>query len=166
MCDRGAHARPRGAATARPHTGSVRQPAIFVTGGWHTARTGAAAMSACGLPSRSRVLVVDDDDRIRTVAALLLERAGHDVLTASTPREAMALLDSAAGVRVVVTDIVMPEMTGYDFAREVRRAHPLVRFVYMSGYANDQFREPVDDPYVVKPFATGALVAAVAAALR
>jgi two-component system, cell cycle sensor histidine kinase and response regulator CckA len=113
---------------------------------------------------KETVLVVDDDDAIRSLAAMLLRRAGHNVLTASTPGEAIAILATRV-VAVVVTDVVLPEMTGYDFASEVRKFAPGVRFVFMSGYTNDQFRAPITDPFVPKPFSVGSLADAVAAAL-
>jgi two-component system cell cycle sensor histidine kinase/response regulator CckA len=102
---------------------------------------------------------------VRALAAMLLHRAGFDVLTASTPSEAIASLNTHAGIAVVVSDIVLPEMTGFDFANEVRKAAPAIRFVFMSGFTEDQFRPPIAEPFVPKPFGAASLADAVVAAL-
>jgi two-component system, cell cycle sensor histidine kinase and response regulator CckA len=111
------------------------------------------------------VLVVDDDDHIRSLAATLLRRAGYQVLTASQPDEAFEILQANPTVAVVVSDIVMPQMTGIDFSCEVHKFAPRVKFVFTSGYSEDQFRAPISDPFVPKPFGVGSLVAAIATAL-
>jgi CheY-like chemotaxis protein len=125
----------------------------------------AGVMTAAVAHTTRRILVVDDDDHIRSLAATLLRRAGYQVLTASVPDEAFEILRANDDVAVVVSDIVMPQMTGFDFSCEVRKFAPQVRFVFMSGFSEDQFRAPISDPFVPKPFAVGSLAEAIAAAL-
>jgi CheY-like chemotaxis protein len=73
------------------------------------------------------VLVVDDD--IRNIFALssVLERRGINVLTASTGREAIAILESTRGVAMVLMDIMMPEMDGYETMAVIRKDPALAR---------------------------------------
>jgi two-component system cell cycle sensor histidine kinase/response regulator CckA len=122
-------------------------------------------MPAEPLGSVPSVLVVDDDDHSRSLAAAMLRRAGYQVLTASSPAEAFELLKARPAIAAVVSDVVMPQMTGFDFASEVKRFAPHMRFVFVSGFDEDQFRAPIADPFVPKPFSVGALAEAIATAL-
>src|SRR5712692_5780270 len=90
------------------------------------------------------VLLVEDDSRVRTLGALVLRHAGHTVVTADGPLHALDIIRADGDIGVVVTDIVMPEMTGFDLAEEVHQVAPSVRVVFMSGFANDCFRQSVD----------------------
>jgi len=67
------------------------------------------------------VLVVDDDVRNIFALSSALERRGMTVLTASTGREALATLDTTTDVAIVLMDVMMPEMDGYETMREVRK---------------------------------------------
>lgn len=73
-----------------------------------------------------RVLVVDDDVRNIFALSSLLERRGMNVVTASTGREAIATLESTANVGIVLMDIMMPEMDGYETMRAIRE-NPVFR---------------------------------------
>jgi len=112
-----------------------------------------------------RVLVVDDDDHVRSLATLLLRHACYDLLAAGTPAEAIEVLHANPEIAAVLSDIVMPGMSGFDFSTEVKAFAPHVRFVFMSGFTEDQFRPPIADPFVAKPFGITALAEAIAAAL-
>ncbi|HZR25137.1 MAG TPA: response regulator [Vicinamibacterales bacterium] len=111
------------------------------------------------------VLVVDDDERIRSLAELVLRRDGYIALVAATPGDALALIRAHPEIRVAVIDVVLPVMTGFDLATELRALAPHVRIVFMSGFRSDHFRQPVNDPVVSKPFTVDALLEAIAAAL-
>jgi two-component system cell cycle sensor histidine kinase/response regulator CckA len=132
---------------------------------WHGAGTRGCAMTAYPLRGSPRVLIVDDDDRIRALAEVLVRRAGYVVLTAACPGEAIEVLKANTDIGVVVSDIVLPEMTGFDFSSEVKKFAPGIRFVFMSGFPEDQFRAPISEPFVPKPFTVGSLGDAIAAAL-
>ncbi|HVR30063.1 MAG TPA: response regulator, partial [Thermoanaerobaculia bacterium] len=67
------------------------------------------------------VLVVDDDVRNIFALSSALERRGMKVLTASTGREAIAILESTSDVAIVLMDIMMPEMDGYETMHAIRR---------------------------------------------
>jgi PAS domain S-box-containing protein len=82
-----------------------------------------------------RVLVVEDDGMVRDLTARVLDRAGYTVLLARNGAEALALIDAGEGsVDVLVSDVVMPGMSGPDLAQEVLRRHPSIGIVFVSGY--------------------------------
>ncbi len=85
---------------------------------------------------RETVLVVDDEPSILRLAGRMLGELGYRVLAASTPRQAVALARHHADpIHVLLTDVVMPEMNGYDLIDRMRGLYPDIGLVYMSGYA-------------------------------
>jgi signal transduction histidine kinase len=85
--------------------------------------------------SRARILIVDDDEGVRNVAAAIVEELGFTVLTAPGASAALRLL-AEQEVELVITDIVMPEMTGLELAREVHGQWPDLPVLFASGYAD------------------------------
>jgi two-component system, cell cycle sensor histidine kinase and response regulator CckA len=112
-----------------------------------------------------RVLLVEDDPRVRTLGALVLRHAGHTVVTAGGPLEALDIIRADGDIGVVVTDIVMPEMNGLDLADQLQQISPSLRVVFMSGFTGDSLRRLVGVPFVAKPFTPASLAAGVAQAL-
>ena len=86
---------------------------------------------------RTRVLVVDDDDDVRLVAATMIEELGYDVVSAATGEAALKLLASD-DFALLLTDVAMPGMNGVDLAASVRAAHPDLPIVFATGYADLQ----------------------------
>jgi len=80
----------------------------------------------------ARVLVIDDEEQVRTLIREVLEGAGHEVIEARNGREAMKLYE-ANPTCVVITDLVMPEQDGLETIREVRRRFPAVKIIAVSG---------------------------------
>jgi two-component system, cell cycle sensor histidine kinase and response regulator CckA len=109
------------------------------------------------------ILLVEDEAPVRELVRRVLESAGYVVLAAALPSEAERLLDEAAEVDLLLTDIVMPEMSGYDLAERVSARRPNVRRLFISGYAPRVQR--VKGPLLKKPFAPEQLASAVRAAL-
>jgi CheY-like chemotaxis protein len=86
--------------------------------------------------SGERVLIVEDDDRVRRLTARHLRDLGYCVLEAGHGAEALAILAEAPDVEIVFSDPVMPgSMSGFDLAREVRKRFPPVRVILTSGYS-------------------------------
>jgi DNA-binding NtrC family response regulator len=109
------------------------------------------------------VLAVDDDPLVLAGTASMLEDLGHAVLAASSAEEALGLLDES--VHLVISDQVMPKMTGAQLFRELQHKHPALPFVLASGYADldeDVSAMAVNLP---KPFNQAQLSAAIAAAM-
>ncbi len=103
------------------------------------------------------VLVVEDELPLRELAREFLSSHGYRVLEAGSGQEALNMADSDAGaIHLLLTDVVMPGMTGWELAKRVRIRHPEVRVVYMSGYADDDaVRQGLLDPsvdFLQKPF--------------
>lgn len=73
------------------------------------------------------ILIVDDSSSLRTVVKIALTRAGYDVLEAGDGKEALAQLDKAGKVNLIVSDVNMPNMDGITFVTEVKK-HPRHRF--------------------------------------
>ncbi len=86
-----------------------------------------------------RVLVVDDEAGVRQFLARVLTEAGHNVLTASGAREALALVEQARGeVDLVLSDLVMPGMSGAELGDFLAAKYPDVSLAWMSGYPMDE----------------------------
>ncbi len=106
----------------------------------------APAPRAASSPSRSHVLIVDDDDRLRVSLGRMLGRE-HDVVLAKSGDDALAELERDASFDVIVTDVMMPGMTGSDFRAHVARRFPQLanKMIFMSGGAfTDEAREFVN----------------------
>jgi CheY-like chemotaxis protein len=80
----------------------------------------------------ARILIVDDDEQIRTMLRATLERAGHEVTEAPDGRQALSLYQQLPA-DVVLADIIMPEMEGIETILRLRRDHPDVKIIAMSG---------------------------------
>jgi two-component system cell cycle sensor histidine kinase/response regulator CckA len=122
-----------------------------------------------------RILLVEDDDMVRKLTARILKEGGCGITQAATPSEAIAEVRSAveqdAGgpFDLLVTDVVMPELSGVELAMRVRQLLPEIRVVFMSGYTGESVRGEavyeVDASFVEKPFTPEALFGAVDRAL-
>jgi CheY-like chemotaxis protein len=84
------------------------------------------------------VLLVEDSDVVRAVVAKMLEEGGLTVLQASGGEEALALARRGdAPIDLLLTDIVMPQMSGVELAVRLERERPDVRILFMTGYAEE-----------------------------
>lgn len=84
------------------------------------------------------VLVVEDEEGVRRLVTYVLNRSGYRVLEASNGEEALRLYETrAADIHLVLTDMVMPKMTGRELAAHITRIRPDARIVFMSGYTDD-----------------------------
>jgi PAS domain S-box-containing protein len=90
------------------------------------------------LTGTETILVVEDDDAVRSLAARILTAAGYTVLTACDGVEALRLCHTHVGeLPLIVTDVVMPLLGGRLFAAEVHESRPATRMLFMSGYSDD-----------------------------
>jgi len=82
------------------------------------------------------VLLVEDDSAVRTLARAILEQQGYKVLETPGPIEGIELARAhESPIHLVLTDVIMPRMSGKEFAERVQEIRPEVRVLYMSGYA-------------------------------
>jgi len=114
------------------------------------------------------VLVVDDEELIRSLLVEDLMDAGFETLEAGDATEALKILEERRDLSVLVTDVRMPgEMNGYFLAKRVRERWPYVQIVLVSGHAAPSRRElGFDCDFLVKPFANDELVRTVKARVR
>jgi signal transduction histidine kinase len=111
------------------------------------------------------VLVVEDDPRVRELIKLVLMRAGHEIVAVAGPHAALAALNRQPAISLMLVDVVMPEMDGYDLVTETRKISPGVHVVFMSGFARDPIRHPTGDGFLAKPFTVESLTGIVEEAL-
>ena len=87
---------------------------------------------------RRTILVVEDAEPFRLLVRELLEEAGFEVLDAEGPDAALSQLEAAPRrIDLVLTDMVMPRMSGREFAKRLATLQPQVRVVFMSGYSDN-----------------------------
>jgi two-component system cell cycle sensor histidine kinase/response regulator CckA len=118
------------------------------------------------LTGQGTILLVEDEEGLRALNARGLTSRGYTVLEAGNGVEAIEILDKrGSGVDLVVSDVVMPEMDGPALLKELRRRDPNVKFIFVSGYAEDAFAKSVPEgklpDFLPKPFTLKQLVAAV-----
>jgi CheY-like chemotaxis protein len=116
------------------------------------------------------ILLVEDEEGVRRMVRIALERRGYRVLVAASGPEALAAARAhGSAIDMVVTDMIMPHMNGRELARRLLEERPGMAVLYMSGYAgnNLQASGALDDDMVFlqKPFAPGALTSRVRALL-
>ncbi|MFD1787913.1 MHYT domain-containing protein [Sphingomonas floccifaciens] len=104
-----------------------------------------------------RVLLVDDEEQVREATAQMLSDLGYHVRAVASGREAVALMEGGEVPDVVVSDHMMPGMTGVELARIVRDVCPGARFLLISGYAEGGIDGDV--PRLPKPFVKADLAA-------
>jgi len=118
------------------------------------------------LTGQGTILLVEDEDGLRALNARGLKSRGYTVLEAANGVEAVELIDKRGGsIDLVVSDVVMPEMDGPALLKELRRRDPTIKFIFVSGYAEDAFAKSIPEgempDFLAKPFTLKQLVAAV-----
>lgn len=117
-------------------------------------------------PQRSAtVLVVEDQEQVLRVTERALTRSGFTVLATGSSEEALTLLDAGETVDVLLSDVVMPKVSGLELAKRARELRPNLKIVFMSGYSGgpliEQLRELGGVTTLEKPFRPSDLVARV-----
>lgn len=112
--------------------------------------------------SRGTALLVDDEEIVRMTTADMLMELGFDVFEASSAREALSLLDEGLLPDLLVTDHLMPGMSGVELAAQVRERRPALPVLIISGYADAVDIRP-EMPRLAKPFKTAELASKLAA---
>jgi two-component system cell cycle sensor histidine kinase/response regulator CckA len=115
------------------------------------------------LTGQGTILLVEDEDGLRSLNARGLRSRGYSVIEAANGIEAMEALEEKDGaVDLVVSDVVMPEMDGPTLLREMRKRNPNLKIIFVSGYAEEAFDKSLPEneqfAFLPKPFALSALV--------
>lgn len=102
-----------------------------------------------------KVLVVDDEELLRNLLVRILEREGYSVSTAAGGKQALATLEKSE-YEVMLSDVKMPEMSGYELLQAARKKYPRMAVVMMTAFGDDYtIREALQlgaDGYLSKPF--------------
>jgi two-component system, cell cycle sensor histidine kinase and response regulator CckA len=118
------------------------------------------------LSGTGRVLLVEDEDGVRSFAVRALQRQGYEVVEASTGLEALEVMEREQGrIDIVVSDVMMPEMDGPTMLKEMRKTRPDLKIIFVSGYPDDAFKKGLDADeafaFLSKPFSLPQLAAKV-----
>jgi two-component system cell cycle sensor histidine kinase/response regulator CckA len=118
------------------------------------------------LTGAGRVLLVEDEDAVRSFAIEALKRQGYEVLEATTGAEALEVMDETdQPVDLVISDVIMPEMDGPSMYKVMRQTNPDLKIIFMSGYPDDAFKNSLDPDakfaFLQKPFSLVQLAAKV-----
>jgi CheY-like chemotaxis protein/two-component sensor histidine kinase len=113
-------------------------------------------------PGRGTVLLVDDEDLVRMSTADMLAELGYAVVEAGSAEEALRLMNRGSNPDIVVTDHLMPGMSGTDLARRIQAERPSIKVLIVSGYAETVGVAP-DLPRLTKPFRSVDLATSLAA---
>jgi two-component system, cell cycle sensor histidine kinase and response regulator CckA len=121
------------------------------------AAVGEPTVTSDGRGESGVVLVAEDDPAVRMVTTRILERRGYQVLKASSGDEALRMADQHSGrIDLLVTDVVMPQMSGRELAERLKRRRPRVSVLYVSGYSDNDIHHHgvLDDgvDFLQKPF--------------
>jgi DNA-binding response OmpR family regulator len=116
------------------------------------------------------VLLVEDEDNIREPAVEILESRGYRVLSAPDATQALAISDQHAGpIHILVTDVVMPGLSGSQLAGQLVRRRPELLVLYISGYPEDSIAHhgvlSEDQHFLQKPFPPGQFLEKIRAVL-
>ncbi|HYW31864.1 MAG TPA: PAS domain S-box protein [Gemmatimonas sp.] len=124
------------------------------------------------MPASGTLLVVEDEQAVRTVVCRVLGNAGYTLLVAPSAREAIALWrahDNGADIDALVTDMIMPEQNGLQLAKTLRIDRPELPVLFMSGYFEGSITETERAPHTAfleKPFSTEQLLNRIAVLLQ
>jgi signal transduction histidine kinase len=113
----------------------------------------------------ARIMLVDDNLRVRHATADLLREHGHEVAEAASGAEALAMLAKDAAFDAIITDYVMPGLSGAELAREVRTHLPDIPILLITGFANLTDSLPQKVERLGKPFRAAELLAQISAML-
>ncbi len=120
------------------------------------------ALQADTIHGQGKILLVEDDESLRSTITRLLEKFGFAVTACATDREALAAArDPGGDFRLMISDVILPQKTGPALFKEIAGMHPHLRVLFISGYTDRIAREYGDiltaDNFLQKPFSTGQL---------
>ncbi|MDT9598572.1 ATP-binding protein [Sphingosinicella rhizophila] len=118
-------------------------------------------------PENTSILVVEDDPRVSRATVSSLVELGHRPIACSGGKEALEILRREPGIELIITDIMMPEMTGPELVREAAALYPWIAILFVTGYAGEAGEGEDLSGYDIlrKPFTVAGLAEAVATSL-
>jgi two-component system, cell cycle sensor histidine kinase and response regulator CckA len=138
----------------------------FPLAGGATRSAASASLPAEPQSGSERLLLVEDDAAVRAFAADVLRRHGYDVIEAGNGAEALERLEAQGAPDLIVTDMVMPSMSGWELAERAARQYPDVRILFTSGYMGHRpLPAGPETDLLEKPFTVSSLLGRVRRAL-
>ena len=101
------------------------------------------------------ILLVEDDDMVRDLAARILSNAGYTVISAGSGEKALRIASETDGIKMAITDVVMPGMNGVELSQRLLELRPELPMLFMSGYTDEpsiHLGVPDGLPFISKPF--------------
>ena len=115
----------------------------------------------------ARILIVDDDDAVRQVAADMLRELGYEVIEVGSAGAAFDVLQSKSNIELLLLDFAMPGMSGAEVARRVRSQYPQLPILFVTGYADRALLSGISESHTIgKPFHSHMLAERIALALN
>jgi two-component system cell cycle sensor histidine kinase/response regulator CckA len=158
---------PRHVPTVPSTSAQETAPAVAAEQG-ASARVGKAATNPADDTGQGTILLVEDEEGLRSLNARGLTSRGYTVLQAANGFEAIEAFDSHFGkIDLVVSDVVMPEMDGPTLLTKLRNRDPGIKIIFVSGYAEEAFEKNLPEGkkyqynFLAKPFSLKQLVGAV-----
>jgi hypothetical protein len=117
----------------------------------------ASEKSGGNIKGSETILLVEDEPAVRELTRMVLAESGYTVISAANPEDAVRIAGNhGSEIHLLLTDVVMPGMSGHDLAKHLTAKHPYLRVLYMSGYAYDVFaqKDALEEglPFLQKPF--------------
>jgi PAS domain S-box-containing protein len=117
-------------------------------------------------PGTETILLVEDDERVRSLAQRALQAEGYTILAACSGGEALSLVEQyQGGIDLLLTDVVMPQLNGRELAEQLKARHPQLKVLFMSGYTDDVVVRhgllAAEIEFLPKPFSPNMLVSRV-----
>jgi two-component system, cell cycle sensor histidine kinase and response regulator CckA len=125
-------------------------------------KTYASGLQRLCVPRPCRVLIVDDEPSVRRFAERVLSDAGFVTSSASDGPDALKKFEYSEPFDVLLTDVVMPQMSGDELARRIRLKQPSVKVLYITGHSDRLFKEKTtlwdDEAFLEKPCTSDSLL--------
>ena len=113
----------------------------------------------------ARILFVEDEDSVRAFGVRALKKKGYDVVDSSSAENALEILAADADFDLLITDMVLPGLSGAQLTNKVKEMHPSIAVILASGYSEDIARQEVSNTnefeFITKPYSLGDLTAKV-----
>ena len=123
------------------------------------------------LVPKGKVLLVEDDDQVRSFIRMLLTTNGYQVLEASTGFEGLEIAERPSNeIDLLLSDMLLPELSGYDLAQKVQELRPEIKILFMTGYVEGEIVQrsmsELGARFLDKPFQPATLLTRVEEAIH